>query len=1053
MMFAALLRQQTLVTVIALIFLLLGIAATLRIPVQMIPDIEARTITVETRWAGATPQDIEKEILIEQEQYLRNVPNLTRMTAVAESGSAEIELEFPFSVDMTAALIQVNNALSQVSSYPNNVDQPRVVSAAFSTDAFLRFHVGTLPGNPKALDIQLMSDFIEDRVRPRLESIEGVSEVGVNGGAQRQLQVLVDPAALAQRGVSLLELREAITQRNRDISGGELDAGKRRYLVRTLGRFDSAEALAQLVVTREGDSIVRLADVAEVRQGQSRLNQLSFFNGEAGIGMDLRRESGANVIDIKYAVQEELAAINETVLRPAGMEIVLTADDVRYVEASVSNVWSNLLLGAAFATLVMYLFLRSARATFIGVIGIPFCTIAAFVGLMLTGRTINVISMAGIAFAIGMSVDNSIVVLENIERYRRQGLDRIESALRGVQEVWPATLASTATTILVFLPILFIEEEAGQLYSDVAIAVSAAIFASMLVAVTLVPSLCSRFNFSMHHASKLDGALASGDERPSRLGALLERLMATPLRRGVTLVLTLLMSGWTILVLTPPAEYLPEGEEPKTFARMSPPPGYSLQEMAGIAEQIEAYFLPHVQAEPDAFIAGDTEVPPLAYMNMRVAPTQLFIVAEAADPSHIEALMEALTNYYERFPGMRAFASKGSIISSNDGGTRSINLDVAGPDLATVYGAANTLYREAQALFGNPRIQSQPSSLSLDQPLIQIRPDWARVAELGMSAEAVGFSVSALGEGAYVDDFFLDDEKIDIYFYGSQATLPLDQLPNLPLHTPDGYTLPLSAVARIDETMDTSVIRRVDSSRTVTLNVIPPDSVALEVGVAQAEAMLERLRQEGVLPSSVDVSISGASDQLNATREALTGNFLIAIVIVYLLLVAIFSHWGYPLLILTSIPLGVVGGIMGLAAMNGVGSLLPLIGMAPLSQPFDMITMLGFLILMGTVVNNPILVVDQARRRLHDKTLSVQEAVSQAVQTRLRPIAITTLTTLCGLSPLVFLPGEGTELYRGVGAIVLFGLLGTAIVTVTFLPALMISVLNITERRSARSQA
>ena len=242
---------------------------------------------------------------------------------------------------------------------------------------------------------------------------------------------------------------------------------------------------------------MRLADVAEVRQGQSRLSQLSFYNGQPGIGMDLRRESGANVIDIKYAIEEEIAAINDSILRPAGMEMVLTADDVRYVEASVSNVWSNLLLGAAFATLVMYLFLRSARITFIGVIGIPFCTIAAFLGLMLTGRTINVISMAGIAFAIGMSVDNSIVVLENIERYRRLRLDRIESALRGVQVVWPATLASTATTILVFLPIVFIEEEAGQLYSDVAIAVSAAIFASMLVAVTLVPSLCSRFSFSM----------------------------------------------------------------------------------------------------------------------------------------------------------------------------------------------------------------------------------------------------------------------------------------------------------------------------------------------------------------------------------------------------------------------------------------------------------------------------------------------------------------------------------------------------------------------------
>ena len=1048
-MFAALLRQQTLVTVIALIFLLLGIAATLRIPVQMIPDIETRTITVETRWAGATPQDIEKEILIEQEQYLRNVPNLTRMTAIAESGSAEIELEFPFSVDMTAALIQVNNALSQVSSYPTNVDQPRIVSAAFSTDAFLRFHVGTLPGNPKALDIQLMNDFIDDRVRPRMESVKGVSEVGVNGGAQRQLQILLDPGALAQRGISLTELRDAITQRNRDISGGELEAGKRRYLIRTLGRFDDAEDLAQLVIARQGDSIVRLADVAEVRQGQSRLSQLSFYNGQPGIGMDLRRESGANVIDIKYAIEEEMAAINDSILRPAGMEMVLTADDVRYVEASVSNVWSNLLLGAAFATLVMYLFLRSARITFIGVIGIPFCTIAAFLGLMLTGRTINVISMAGIAFAIGMSVDNSIVVLENIERYRRLGLDRIESALRGVQEVWPATLASTATTILVFLPIVFIEEEAGQLYSDVAIAVSAAIFASMLVAVTLVPSLCSRFSFSMRNQHENSPAASP----PSWAGKRLERLIATPFRRGAILITTLAISGWTLLVLTPPAEYLPEGEEPKTFAVMSPPPGYSLQEMAGIAAQVEDYFLPHVGADPAAFLAGDTEVPPLAYMNMRVAPTRLFIVAEAADPGDIEALMDALTSYYERFPGMRAFASKGSIISSNDGGTRSINLDISGPDLATVYEAANNLYREARQEFGNPRIQSQPSSLSLDQPLIQIRPDWAQASALGLAAGDVGFSVAALTEGAYVDDFFLDDEKIDIYLYGPQRSLPLDQLPNLLLHTPSGATLPLSAVASIDETMDTSVIRRVDGSRTVTLNVIPPPSIALEAGVEQAERMLERLRHEGVLSSAVAISISGASDQLNATRDALMGNFLIAIVIVYLLLVAIFSHWGYPLLILTSIPLGVVGGIIGLAAMNTVGSLLPLIGIAPLTQPFDMITMLGFLILMGTVVNNPILVVDQARRRLHDKQLSVQEAVSQAVQTRLRPIAITTLTTLCGLSPLVFLPGEGTELYRGVGAIVLFGLLGASIVTVTFLPALMISVLQLSKRNTQPAQA
>ena len=397
---------------------------------------------------------------------------------------------------------------------------------------------------------------------------------------------------------------------------------------------------------------------------------------------------------------------------------------------------------------------------------------------------------------------------------------------------------------------------------------------------------------------------------------------------------------------------------------------------------------------------------------------------------------------------MRAFAAKGSIISSNDGGTRSINLDISGPDLVSVYSAANAAYQRAEEIFDNPRIQSQPSTLSLAQPLIQIMPDWDRAAELGLGAESIGFTVASLTEGSYVDDFFLDDEKIDIYVYGSEGRNPsLDSLPDVMVHTPQGATLPLSSLATIEETVDTSTVRRVDGRRTVTLNVIPPDDVPLEAGVERVRTeLLQFMRDSGALPANVNVDISGASDQLNATREALTGNFIIAIAIVYLLLVAIFAHWGFPLLIMTAIPLGVAGGIVGLALMNLVGGLLPMIGLQPLRQPFDMITMLGFLILMGTVVNNPILVVDQARQNLRQKGVTVVQAVTAAVQTRLRPIAMTTLTTICGLSPLVFLPGEGTELYRGVGAIVLFGLLGAAIVTVTFLPSLTIFVLGWRER-------
>jgi multidrug efflux pump subunit AcrB len=440
---------------------------------------------------------------------------------------------------------------------------------------------------------------------------------------------------------------------------------------------------------------------------------------------------------------------------------------------------------------------------------------------------------------------------------------------------------------------------------------------------------------------------------------------------------------------------------------------------------------------------------------MGVSPTNVRIIAETMNPRDIDVLMDEITGFYEQFPGMRAFAAKGSIISSNDGGTRSINLDISGPDLVSIYEVANTAYGRAREVFDNPRIQTRPSTLTLAQPLIQVRPNWDRAAELGLNTEAIGFTVASLTEGSYVDDFFLDDDKIDIYLYGSQGQNPsLDTLPDVMVHTPQGATLPLSSLATIEETVDTSTVRRLDGRRTVTLNLIPPDDVPLETGVERVRTeLLGAMRDSGEIPSGVAIDISGASDQLNATRDALTGNFIIAVVIVYLLLVAIFAHWGFPLLILTAIPLGVAGGIVGLALMNLVGGLLPKIGLRPLSQPFDMITMLGFLILMGTVVNNPILVVEQARQNLRQRGVSVVDAVVAAVETRLRPIAMTTLTTICGLSPLVFIPGEGTELYRGVGAIVLFGLAGAATVTVTFLPALTVLVLGWRQNRHSASGA
>ena len=1048
-MFEKMVRHGILIAVATLIVTVLGLVAATRIPVQMIPDLEVRTISVRTTWPGATPQDVEKEILIEQEEQLRSVPGLQRIVSSASFGRARVELEFPFGIDLNQTLIDVITALNRVSAYPDNVDEPRIYATSFSSNSFMYFRVMPLPGNPRNLDMAPQQDFVRDNVASRLETVPGVSEVSTYGGAARQIQILVDPVRLAERNLTIGQLRSAIRERNRDVSGGEIESGKRRYLLRTIGRFDSIEDLEQVIVDASGDALTRLGEIAEIRLGHFEINRFFFTNGSTALGMSVRRQAGSNVIDIKRQMMPLVDEINRDLLNPAGMQMRLLADDVGYVEASIYNVWTNLLIGAVLASLVMFLFLRRFSVTLIGAMGIPICTIAAFTGLLLAGRTINVISLAGVAFAIGMTLDNSIVVLESIENAWRRGLDRWDAAVEGVRKVWPAVLASTLTTVLVFVPIGFIEQEAGQLYSDVAIAISASIIASMLVAIAVIPAAAVKV------FDPKGGAAAVSTGWRERVTGGVAWMITTRLRRASVIAIVVAVCASVIVYLTPPAEYLPEGEEPKMFANLSPPTGYNLDAMTRIGEEIQAWMLPYLEHDPLQFQRGETEMPALLYVNLSVQATRLFVIAQPKEPRDVKALMDVVNRKFESYVGMRSFVSRGSIITSNSGGTRSIDLDISGPSLADIYRVAAVIETRAREVMKKPRVRSQPRSLTLSQPMIEIRPYWDRLQHTGLTAADMGFTVAALTDGAYIDEFFIDDEKIDIYVYSATATgAALDTLEQLPIYTPAGAVVPLASLARIVESVDTSDIRRVDGGRTVTLSIIPPENIALETGLEIVKSDVVRYLQDaGEIPSKVKILISGASDALEATRKSLSTNYLIALAIIYLVLVAILGHWGYPLLIMTTIPLGIASGIVGLWLMNQAGAALPLIGLSSIHQSFDMITMLGFLILMGTVVNNPILIVHQAMVNFREQGMEAKDAVREAVAIRLRPIAMTTLTTVCGLAPLVVIPGEGTELYRGLGAIVLFGLVGTAIVTLTFLPALTMACLGLARRAPSAPSA
>jgi len=1051
-MFRFSLEKPIILLVGILIICLFGLASVFRVPVQMIPDLDPRIISVETRWPGATPQDIEKEILVEQEEFLRNITGLERMRASAGFGSAVIELEFPFGMDINEALILVNNALSQVPDYPENVDEPRVSADSFSSNHFMYFYITPLPGND--IDIALEQDWVEDNIKPRLERVQGVSRIDLSGGVERQVHIYLDPAELAARQLTVLDVRNAIRTRNRDISGGDMEFGKRRYLLRTLGRFQSIEEINALIVAERDGAFVRLRDVGEATMSSEEVRVVSKFKGMPSISPRVAREPGSNVIATKDRVNATVAELNQGILKERGLYMHLGSEDARYVEQSAATVTQNLVIGGVLAVTVLLLFLRSISATLIGAVGIPICILAAFLGLSLAGRSINVISLAGIAFAIGMTLDNSIVALENITRHLGMGKDRFTAALDGIREVWPAILASTLTTVMVFLPVVFLDLEAGQLYSDIAVAISASIFMSMLVAITLIPAASSRLlnlqaigrddsrlGHLLHHATAL------GTGTATRLLSATTFLLARPARQAWALLGTALVTLSILVFLLPAAEYLPEGEEAKVFAFIVAPPGYNMQTMQAIMDEIEPEFVGQIGADDWSTPEGQAPLPPLVFQISSVRPGSVFLLTEPRDSDDTAALIEATNERFGTVPGMRSFAVRGSIFSDNDGGTRSINIELTGRNLEQLYATALRVFAEAGELFEGGQLNASPSptTLNMSQPIAHLVPDWERAAELGIDQTELGYSIWAYSDGAFVDEFFLDDEKIDMYLFASRGavTQPGD-LEYVMLSNRNGQQVPVSAVASIEETVGTSSISRIDGMRTVTIRLIPPRSVALEtaVGIVKSD-LLEPAKTSGMIAEDIGVAITGATSELEDTRAAMGGNFLLAILIAYLLLVAVFSHWGYPLVIMTTVPIGIGGGIVGLWLFNLVGNNLDLVGLQAFHQPFDVITMLGFLILIGTVVNNPILIVERSVANLYEKGMAATEAIEEAVRVRLRPVMMSTITTVFGLSPLVLLPGAGSELYRGLGAIVLFGLLFSSLVTLTILPALLALVFHV----------
>ncbi len=1027
------------VTVIVgvLIAVLGGMIALFQVPIQLTPDVEKPFITVTTTWFGASPEEVEKEIVDEQEKYLKSVEGLLKMNSESNDGIGTISLEFPIGTDLTSALVKVSNKLKQVPSYPENVDQPVVTTTGPFEGAIAWFVI-------KAIDTTIyvpeLKTLVEDLVQPRMERVPGVAQINIFGGLKQELHVDFDAQQLASMGITIAQLTNALRSENRDISAGDFGEGKRRYVVRTLSRYETIESVEQTIVAMKYGAPIRIGDIATVSLDFQKPRALVRHFGSPSIAFNAQRQVGANVLEVMDGLLATVKEVNEEILNPRGLHLENVYRETVYIDSAINLVFSNMFLGSLLAILVLMFFLRSASSIIVIGISIPISIITVFLTMYLFGRTINVISLAGMAFAAGMVVDNAIVVLENIYRHLQMGKSRAKAAADAATEVWGAVLASTITTIAVFLPILFLRERAAQLFSDIAIAISTAIAISLIVSITVIPSLAAKI-------LKVSGQFKSKDFSQTKLGLfadsisrLVDFLNARPLRRITTICATIIVTIGASWMLLPPAEYLPTGNQNLIFAILIPPPGYNLDEMVGVGESIESQlsYLWETEGEEAEKLPGGG----VANFFYVAFPGQAFMGFVAKDPSRVSEILGPANAALQTVPGAFGFASQSSLFSRDFAGSRSVKIDISGPELAKILPMALQVFGQMSSVL--PGSNSRPiPGLDLGNPEVRIRPDRARAADMGLTSADIGNAINALVDGMVVSNYRHEGRDLDLVIKGhADLAQHTQDIAQLPMATPSGRVITVADVADVSISQGPIQINHVERQRTVSIQSTLPMDIPLEVAMQSIQdKVFEPMRKSGQIGGLYSMRLSGAADDLSKLKDALGINFVIALTLTFLLLAALFQSFVYPLVIMITVPLATFGGALGLRLVHMINP----------SQQLDVLTMLGFVILIGTVINNSILIVHQALHFMNDGQ-DARAAVKESVRIRVRPILMSTATSVLGMLPLVVMPGAGSELYRGLGSVVVGGLALSSLITLGLTPLVFSFAVETVEKSKAMFQ-
>ncbi len=1007
-------RRPVFTTMATLIVILLGLVSLSRLPIDLMPDITYPTISIRTWYENAGPREIENLITRPIEQAVAAVPGVEEITGRSREGQSDVRVSFVWGTDLDAAANDLRDRLDRVvPSLPDDADRPMLRKYDLAATPIL------ILGASSQLDPVQTVDLLENQVRYRIERLDGVAALEVWGGLDREIHVNLLPDRVKALGVPLDAIISRLEDSNLNLPAGVLESGMHEISIRTPGEFTSLEELGNTVVERRGDAVIRLRDVAEIRDSWQRVTSIARVNGKPGVRLSVSKQSGANTVQVAELVLAELAKVNQDIPQ---LSIIPVIDTSSYIKHAINNVMRSAGYGGAFAMLVLLFFLRNIRSTLIVAAAIPIAIIATFMLLYFGGLTLNLMTLGGLALGVGMLVDNAIVVLENIYRLRERGMDRAQAAIQGAGEMSGAIVASTLTTLFVFLPMLFIRSMAGIMFSQLAYVVGFSLLCSLVAALTVAPMLASKLmeknpNLQDLRKKPLKRLAAWAGQEIARLENEYRQLLAWALRRRWAVVsLTLVVFGASLLLIPLiGVEMSPKADESEVRVYADLEIGAKLSLLDVTFRQIEAI----VEREVPEAASAITMLGGSSWRRRGSHSGQMRIgLVEQSKRSRTSHEIAAdLAKKLRHIPGakIRTRSRQGLfVLRMIQGQEAQLEVDVRGYDLDAADSLAQQVMNVMESVQGVSNVEL---SRETGSPERMIRVDRVKAESMGVSVEDAARMLKTVLGGTRAGEYREAGDEYRIVVKVKDAEhLSLNNLLDMAVTADDGQAVVLRNLVAVDTAEGPVEIERKNQDRVIT---VEGDYAGRDLG-SIIEELQEKLKDLPVA-QGFSVAIAGDWEMQQKSFNELFTILILSLLLVYMVMACLYESLRDPFIVMFSVPLAVVGVSLMLFLTE---------------TTFNMQSYIGCIMLGGILVNNAILLVDQTNRLYREEGWEMHAAIEEAGQRRLRPILMTALTTMFGLLPLALGWGEGGETQAPMARAVIGGLASSTLITLIFVPVM-----------------